>query len=97
MGWKISHAPHPVYEYHDVDFLKQYDDYTFLIRREDGETVLRLCRDFDPRGVVMAGYHAKKLRYQDMGYCDSISRSDLGVWWQVSGNGDVIKISETGR
>lgn len=49
LGWKIAHAPHPTYEYHDVDFLKQYTDYDFLIHRPDGDTVLRLCHDLDPQ------------------------------------------------
>lgn len=96
-GFVQAVSPRPVYEYQDVDFLKQYTDYDFLIHRQDGDTVLRLCHDIDPRGIFMAGYHAKKLRYQDMGNCDSVWRSDLGVFWEVDENGNVKEIKHADR
>ena len=73
----------PVYEYHDVRFLKQLDPsgYSWWIERPDGALRIDFCHDYNvPALNTQPGEVLWKFRYKDLG-CASIKDDDLGLWF----------------
>lgn len=86
---------HPVYEYHDVRVLRQVGPRKWLMEKADGRFLWQGCSDYDVEKVIWPGYLMHKFRYEDLGGCGSIRRSDLGVWWERDAKTlDVIQIAK---
>lgn len=79
-------SPWPVYEYHNVQVLRQLNETTWMMKKEDGEFTAVFCRDYRP--TLEEHSILEKLRYEDRGTCWSVARADLGYWkkWDAQGN-----------
>lgn len=90
-GYFLIPSP-PVYEYHNVKVVQVIDTYTWRLAKADGEFVAPFCRDYDLKFYQPApGVVLNKFRYQDLGQCWSVRRSDLGFWWKRDANGIAVK------
>lgn len=79
-------AQYPVFEYTmEKDgcckVISQDGPHSWTLEKSDGQWQFTACDDYHAEKIIWAGYVMRKLRYEDRGYCQSIARKDLGVWW----------------
>jgi hypothetical protein len=84
---------YPVVELHNVRVEKQVADNKWLMEdAASGRFLFTACHDFPTKGVIEAGYVARKIRYEEHGACKSILKPDLGVWWERDADGNAVTI-----